>query len=193
TDVRAEPYIMGLLMGSVWHFYRVKERFNWMHILLASLMSACAVMTKGIYLLIPIGFAIIGDYLLKKDIKGLLNWKWLLAFILTAIFALPELYTLYVQFDLHPEKVVFGRTHVSGIHWFLWDSQFGRFNNNTYIRNTHGDVFFFLHTLLWAFAPWAIIFFYALFKNIRGIIKGFAQPEYLCICGSIPMLIIFSI
>jgi 4-amino-4-deoxy-L-arabinose transferase-like glycosyltransferase len=193
TDVRAEPYIMGLLMGGVYHFCRVKERFSWLQILLASLMAACAVMTKGIYLLIPTGFAIAGDYLFKKDIKALFQWKWLLAIILTIIFTLPELYTLYVQFDLHPEKVVFGRTGVSGIHWFLWDSQFGRFNNNTYIRNTHGDVFFFLHTLLWAYAPWAIVFFYALFKSFRRLFKGIAQPEYLCFCGGIPMLIIFSV
>lgn len=193
TDVRAEPYIMGLLMGSVYHFYKVNERFRLTDMLLASLFAACAVMTKGIYLLIPIGCAIIGDCLLKKDYKSLLNWKWLLAIILVCLFILPEIYTLYTQFDLHPEKVVFNRTGISGIHWFLWDSQFGRFNNNSYIRNSHGSVFFFLHTLLWAYAPWAILFFYALFKNVRQIIKGVTQPEYVCISGGLLMLIIFSV
>lgn len=193
TDIRAEPYIMGLLMGSVYHFYKVKERFRLGDILLASLFTACAVMTKGIYLLIPIGFAIIGDYLLKKDYKGLFSWKWLLAVILVCLFSLPEIYTLYHQFDLHPEKVVFNRTGISGIHWFLWDSQFGRFNNNSYIRNGHGSIFFFLHTLLWAFAPWAVVFFYALFTGICKIIKGVTQPEYLCISGGLLMLLIFSI
>jgi len=193
TDVRAEPYIMGLLVGSVYHFYKVKERFRFTDILLAALFAACAVMTKGIYLLIPIGIAIIGNYLFKKDYKGLFSWKWLLAVILVCLFTLPEIYTLYIQFDLHPEKVVFNHTGISGIHWFLWDSQFGRFNNNSYIRNGHGSIFFFLHTLLWAYAPWAIIFFYALLKNIRQIIKGIPQPEYVCISGGLLMLLIFSI
>lgn len=193
TDVRAEPYIMGLLMGSVYHFYKVKEQFRFGDILLAALFAACAVMTKGIYLLIPIGFAVIGDYLFKKDYKGLFSWKWLLAILLVCLFTLPEIYTLYLQFDIHPEKVVFNRTGISGIHWFLWDSQFGRFNNNSYIRNSHGSIFFFLHTLLWAFAPWAIVLFYALFKNIQRIIKGVAQPEYLCISGGLLMLLIFSV
>lgn len=193
TDVRAEPYIMGLLMGSVYYFDKVKDRFSIVHILLASLFTACAVMTKGIYLLIPIGCAIGGDYLFKNNIKGIFQWKWLLAIILVCLFTIPELYTLYTQFDLHPEKVVFGRTGISGIHWFLWDSQFGRFNNNSYIRNGHGSIFFFLHTLLWAFAPWAIVFFYALFKSIRQIIKRVPQPEYLCISGGLVMLLIFSI
>jgi 4-amino-4-deoxy-L-arabinose transferase-like glycosyltransferase len=193
TDVRAEPYIMGLLMGAVYHFYKVKERFSFADMLLASLFTGCAVMTKGIYLLIPIGAAIMGDYLFKKDIKSLFHWKWLLACILVAVFTLPEIYTLYIQFDLHPEKVVFGKTGISGIHWFLWDSQFGRFNNNSFIRNTHGSVFFFLHTLLWAFAPWMLLFYYALFGRIRDMVRGIKLPEYITISGSVVMLLIFSI
>lgn len=193
TDVRAEPYIMGLLMGSVYHFYQLKEKFSIAHLLLASLFAACAVMTKGIYVLIPIGTAIIGDHLLKKDFKGLLQWRWLFAVLLTAIFVLPEIYTLYVQFDLHPEKVVFNHTHVSGIRWFLWDSQFGRFNSTSYITRIDGDKFFFVHTLLWAFAPWAFLFYIALFLNIRNIIKGIALPEYVALSGALPMLLIFSV
>jgi 4-amino-4-deoxy-L-arabinose transferase-like glycosyltransferase len=193
TDVRAEPYIMGLLMGSVYHFYKLKERFSLADLLLASVFAACAVMTKGIYLLIPIGFAIIGDYLFKKDFKGLLQWRWLLAVILVALFTLPEIYTLYVQFDLHPEKVVFEHTHVSGIKWFLWDSQFGRFTNTGYIIRPDRDYFFFLHTLLWAFAPWAFFLYYSLFISIKKIIKGVALVEYVTLSGSLLMLVIFSV
>jgi 4-amino-4-deoxy-L-arabinose transferase-like glycosyltransferase len=193
ADVRAEPYIMGLLMGGVYHFTNLKEKFNIWQLLIASVFTACAVMTKGIYLLIPIGFAIIGDYLFKRDFKGLFQWRWLMAVVLVSIFTLPEIYTLYVQFDLHPEKVVFHHTHVSGIRWFLWDSQFGRFNNTGYIARPDHDYFFFLHTLLWAFAPWAFLLYAAIFLNIRKIVKGIAQPEYIALSGALPMLAIFSI
>jgi 4-amino-4-deoxy-L-arabinose transferase-like glycosyltransferase len=193
TDVRAEPYIMGLLIASVYHFYKLKERFSTADLLLATLFAACAVMTKGIYLLIPIGSAIIGDYVFKKDYKGMLQWRWLFSVLLVCVFILPEIYTVYRQFDLHPEKTVFGRKGVSGIWWFLWGSQFGRFNNDGFIKNSHGDPFFFLHTLLWAFAPWVIVFFYAIGKKIRDIIKGIPQPEYLCLTASVVTLLIFSI
>ena len=193
TDVRAEPYIMGLLMGGVYHFVCLKEKFSIWQLLIGSLFTACAVMTKGIYLLIPIGFAIIGDYIFKRDFKGLFQWRWLFAIMLVAVFTLPEIYTLYVQFNLHPEKVVFGHTHVSGIRWFLWDSQFGRFNNTGYISRPEHDYFFFLHTLLWAFAPWAFLLYAAIFLNIRKIFKRIAQPEYIALCGALPMLAIFSI
>jgi len=193
TDVRAEPYIMGLLMGSVYHFYLLKEKFSFRDLLLASLFAGCAVMTKGIYLLIPIGFAIIGDYIFKGDFKGLFQWRWLFAVILTVVFILPEIYTLYTQFDLHPEKTVFHRHHVSGIKWFLWDSQFGRFNSTGYIKRDDGSYFFFLHTLLWAFAPWCVLFYGALFVTIKKMVKRIALPEYVCISGAGLMLFIFSI
>lgn len=193
TDVRAEPYIMGLLMGAVYHFSRLKDKVSFLQLVLGALFTACAVMTKGIYLLIPIGCAIIGDYLFKGEIKKLFHWRWLLAFVLTVVFTFPEIYTLYQQFDLHPEKVVFGRTHISGIKWFLWDSQFGRFNDTSYIHSHHGDPFFFIHTLLWAFAPWAIVLFYSIFKIIRNMVKRIPQREYLAISGGLVMLLIFSI
>lgn len=193
TDVRAEPYIMGLIMGSVYHFYNLKQKFSVADLLIASLFAACAVMTKGIYVLIPIGMAIIGEYIFTRNFKGLLQWRWVLAIILVALFTLPEVYTLYAQFDTHPEKVVFNHTHVSGIHWFLWDSQFGRFNSTGYISKPSGDKFFFIHTLLWAFAPWALLLYAALFLNIRKIAKGIALPEYVTLSGAIPMFLIFSV
>jgi len=193
TDVRAEPYIMGLLMGSVYHFYLLKEKFSLRDLLFGALFAGCSVMTKGIYLLIPIGFAIIGDYIFKRDFKGLFQWRWLFAVMLTAVFILPEVYTLYTQFDLHPEKTVFHRHHVSGIKWFLWDSQFGRFNSTGYIKRDDGSYFFFLHTLLWAFAPWCVLFYGALFVTVKKIVKHIVLPEYVCISGAGLMLFIFSI
>jgi len=193
TDVRAEPYIMGLLMGSIYHFYGLKEKFGWRDLLLGSLFAGCAVMTKGIYLLIPIGFAIIGDYIFKGDFKGLFQWRWIFAVIFTAIFVLPEIYTLYTQFDLHPEKTVFHRKGVSGIKWFLWDSQFGRFNSTGYIKRDDGSYFFFLHTLLWAYAPWAFLLYCAVFLTIKNMVSRIRLPEYVCISGAGIMLFIFSI
>jgi hypothetical protein len=89
--------------------------------------------------------------------------------------------------------VVFKHTGVSGIRWFLWDSQFGRFSSSSYIIRTDGDKFFFLHTLLWAFAPWALLFYTSLFLSIKKIVKGIPLPEYIMLSGAIPMLLIFSV
>ncbi len=194
TDIRAEPYLMAFIMGSIYHIARLHERLTFVDLLLTALLTACAIMTKGIFVITAIYGALIGQAILTKNIKSLFKFKWLLLLILTAVFTLPEFYALYLQFDLHPEKTVFGTQHVSGIRWFLWDSQFGRFVNNGPIsRKSSGSVFFFVHTLLWAFAPWCLLFYYAAFKKIKEIYQRKNHVEYYTLSGGLLLLILFSL
>lgn len=194
TDVRAEPYLMALIIGSIYHISQLNDRYTFKHLLLAALLTACAIMTKGIFVIIAVYGALFGQLLFQKRLRDLFNFKWLALAILTVIFTLPELYALYTQFDLHPEKTVFGRQNVSGIKWFLWDSQFGRFINSGPIsRVESGSKIFYLHTLLWAFAPWCLLLYYAMFKNVRAIIKRITLPEYYAVSGGLLLLILFSL
>jgi len=169
-DVRAEVYITTFTLAAIYHYYKAHQGSFW-HIVAGSFFAACAIMIKGIFVLIPIFGGFIIYWLLTKQWKQLLKLKWWIAIALIFIFIIPELYTLYVQFDLHPEKVVFGKTGVSGLKFFFWDSQFGRFFNNGPIKGK-GDVSFFLHTTLWAFLPWSILFYTAmvnLFKKKNSV------------------------
>jgi len=194
TDLRAEPYLMGLIIGSIYHIAGLQQRFKLKHLLLAVLFTAFAIMTKGIFVITAIYGALLGQLILQKQFKTIFRVKWLLLFVLTFIFTLPEFYALYIQFDLHPEKVVFGRQQVSGIRWFLWDSQFGRFVNNGPInRKTSGSIFFYGHTLLWAFAPWGLLFYYAVFEKVKSIYQKTIQPEYYAVSGGIFLLLLFSL
>src|SRR5439155_13428924 len=104
--------------------------------------------------LIPIGRALAGEFVLTKQWHDLWHIRWVGAALLILVGITPELYCLYAQFDAHPDKIVFGRTGVSGIRFFFWDSQFGRFLNTGPIQG-HGNPWFFLHTSLWAFLPWS--------------------------------------
>lgn len=192
-DVRAEPYLTGLIIGSVYHFYKSLGKKWFLHLVMASLFAACAVMTKGIFALIPIAGAIGGDLLIRKDWKMVFNFRWLLAAILVLIFILPELYTLYTQFDLHPEKVVFGHQNNSGLRFFFWDSQFGRFFNNGPIVKSKGDPTFFLHTILWAYLPWCLLFYTALYQYFRKHVRQPKLAEWFCVSGSLLTLLIFSV
>ena len=193
TDVRAEPYLMALIIGSVFHFSRIESKFNWPDLILGSLLAGCAVMTKGVFALIPIGASVVGESILKKRYQEMFRLKWLLAIVLTAVFILPEIYSLYVQFDSQPEKNTFQNTHISGIHWFLWDSQFGRFINNGPITRKPGSMFFYVHTLIWAFAPWFFMLIYAVFTTIKKVFIGRTLPEYYTLCGGFAMWLIFSL
>lgn len=193
NDVRAEPFLTGLIIASVYHFSRsINQKINW-HLVAASFFAASAIMTKGPFTLIPIGGAIAGELFIKKQWKEIFHWRWLLVLILTGLFIIPELYSLWYQFDSHPDKVVFGKTNVSGIRFFLWDSQFGRFMNTTPMKGK-GDPFFFMHTLLWAFLPWSLIMYIAIYNKIRNGIKKInsKNEEWFTLCGSLLTLLIFS-
>jgi len=100
------------------------------------------------------------------------------------VFTAPELLALYLQFDAHPEKLVFGRTEVSGIKFFLWDSQFGRFFNTGPIKDAGGAPYYFVAAFMWAFLPWVAVYGAAMISGIRNFsARGVAERSqfvYLC-------------
>ena len=200
NDVRAEPYLTGLIIGAVYHFYKASRVRPGLHLVLGSLLAGCAAMTKGPFVLITIGAGFLLDWIAGKEWEQFRNIRWWIAIALTAIFTLPELICLYLQFDLHPEKVVYGRTGVSGLRFFFWDSQFGRFFNTGPIKGA-GDPFFYFHTLLWAFLPWSLILYAAIVQKCRrsadpaggGWFRRSVSGDYICLGAALFSFIIFSI
>jgi 4-amino-4-deoxy-L-arabinose transferase-like glycosyltransferase len=192
NDVRAEPYLTGLIIGAVYHFYKTSRSTRpWLHLVAGSILSAAALMTKGPFVLLTIGAGFILDWIIGKEWRQFRNPRWWFAIVLTALFTLPELYCLYVQFDRHPGKLVFGRTGVSGIRFFFWDSQFGRFFNTGPIKGS-GDPFFYFHTLLWAFLPWSILLYAAVvhrFKTMRRVVPG----DWICAGAVLASFVLFSL
>jgi 4-amino-4-deoxy-L-arabinose transferase-like glycosyltransferase len=194
NDVRAEPFLTGLIMAAIYHFSKtINKKAGW-HLVAASFFAACAVMTKGLFTLIPVGGAIAGELIIKRSWKEFFHWRWLIAGGLIILFITPELYSLWHQFDTHPEKIVFGKTNVSGIRFFLWDSQFGRFLNTGPMKGK-GDPTFFLHTLLWAFLPWSLVMYASLFDKIKNGSRkiNYKQEEWLTLTGSLLTLLVFSL
>ncbi|MGY4385342.1 4-amino-4-deoxy-L-arabinose transferase-like glycosyltransferase [Pedobacter sp. UYP24] len=192
-DVRAEPYLTGLIIGGIYHLYKAQSRPWFFHLLIGCVWAACAVMTKGIFALIPVFGAIAGPLVITKNWKMLFNFRWLLAVVFIFLMVIPELWCLYVQFDKHPEKIVFNQTGVSGIRFFFWDSQFGRFFNTGPIKKSGGDPSFFLHTILWAFLPWSILFYIAVVNFFRNKAQRLHEESWLCICGTILTLLVLSL
>ena len=193
NDVRAEPYLTGLLIGAVYHFYLASTSSKWgKDIIIATLYTGCALMTKGPFILIAIGGGFIVEWIIQKDWKQFYSIKWLIAIILVVIFTLPEIYCLYQQFDLHPEKIVFDKTGVSGVRFFWWDSQFGRFFNSGPIKG-EGDKLFYFHTMLWAFLPWCLLFYMAFGWKLWSIKVAPRLNEYITLGGGGLMFIVFTL
>ena len=192
NDVRAEPYLAGLMIAAAYYYYRVYREGKWIFVVYGSLFLAAAVMTKGIFIAGLVAIAFIAEWIIKKKWAEFRNPRWWLAALFLMIFILPELYTLYIQFDLHPEKLIYGRTGVSGIRFFFWDSQFGRFFNTGPIQG-EGDPLFYTHTLLWAFLPWPVFVVLTLIFGLnKKNINRRDDADYICPAIFIGGFLLFS-
>jgi hypothetical protein len=128
--------------------------------------------------------------LYKKEWKLFLNPKWLLLLILFGLFISPVLYCYYLQYNLHPEKIVRGKDHINGIKFILFNQSVERFSGKVDAVAKH-DYFFFLHSFLWAFAPWSILSYLA----VAGRIKNFGNrmAEWLTPAVFLVILVIVSL
>lgn len=196
-DVRAEAYLLGEIMGACYYWYQYDQSHKFSvqlkYLLLGAIFTAMAIMTKGVFVLLTISSGLVIVWVYQKQWLNLFKLKWILALGLSMLFILPELYVLYLQFDVHPEKLIFGQHNVSGIKWFFWDSQFGRFLNSGPITVNHTQNYhylFFIHTFLWAFLPWSLLFVYVAIANIKVCASKSAA---LYLFGSfIPTFLLFS-
>lgn len=205
VDVRAEAYLVGEIMGAAYYWLKYNEQSKLKYLFLGALFSALALMTKGLFSLVTITSGLITLWIYQKKWWSFNYNKWLIALLVTFILITPELYCLYLQFDAIPTKVVFGHTHVSGIKWFFWDSQFGRFFNDGPITKNNVSTmhyFFFIHTFLWSFLPWSVVFIGALWllpKSFKRSVNPIPwikddKAKYIYLLGSfIPTFVLFSL
>ncbi len=187
-EVKAETYLTGFIMGACYYWLRYDAQSRLKYLLLGAAFTAGAVMTKGVFTLITITSGLVILWMYRGEWRKLWSVKWWLAFGLSLLFTAPELVALYLQFDAHPEKVVFGQTNVSGIKFFLWDSQFGRFFNAGPIQDTSGGghPFYFVLVFLWAFLPWMAVFFAAMVAGVRKFAQRAVEENagFVFLCGA---------
>lgn len=190
-DVRAEPYMTGLTIMGMYHIASYLRTKRFRDLALSSLAMGCLVMTKGPFTIIPIAAGVFFTLVFEKRWRELFNWQWIGCIMLTVLAMAPGLYAYFMQFDMHPEKTVFGTTGISGVKFFLWDSQWGRFRNTGPIKGS-GDPFFFVHTMLWAFLPWAFLALFSLYRKTRDHFRRQVKGESYTYFGFITLFLIFS-
>lgn len=194
ADVRAEPFLVGLLTTAVWLTVRASKAMHsngpWLASLIgAGVFTGLAMMTKGPFVALPIVCVAVLPSLFRRERLFLARWALLLPIVFVTL--LPELIALWLQFDAHPEKVVFERTGVSGLRWFFWDSQFGRFVNDGPIRG-RGDPTFFFHTVLWAFLPWCLLLYAAVGTRLLELKRRLPSGDPWSWAASMPLVLLFS-
>ena len=153
-----------------------------------------AMLAKGpLCFFIPV-VAMGGHLLLTKQWKKIVDPSWLLLLPVVAIVLAPMCYGLYLQFDMHPEKEVYGMKGPSGLRFFFWTQSFGRITGESQWDN-NAPWYYFLQTIPWDLQPWVLLFIPALWSRIKGIWakgKNGLNTEWISFCGFIIPLIALS-
>jgi hypothetical protein len=195
NDIRTDVILLGFTMFAVWQLTEYLEKRKWLNLVLSAVGIGGAMLAKGpLGLMIP-AIAFGSEFLLKRQWRNIFKYQWLIMLVMVAMILLPMCYGLYTQFDMHPEKVVYGLKGPSGIDFYFWTQSFGRITGQNYWRNDAG-YFYFFQTILWDFQPWVLIFALALLlrlgKIIRQKFKGNTTEEYITLAGFVLPFIAFS-
>jgi 4-amino-4-deoxy-L-arabinose transferase-like glycosyltransferase len=170
NDVRTDAMLMGLTMCAVWQIAEHVKSGRIKHLVLAGLFVGLAMLAKGPIGLVVPGFAAGTHLVLRRDWRRLVDPRWLLGLAVTAVILLPMAWGLYRQFDLQPDKVVNGRTGVSGLYFYFWKQSFGRITGASDWKNDT-TLFTFFHVYLWVFLPWTLLFAGALWRRVRDVVR----------------------
>src|ERR1035437_1233327 len=186
NDVRMDGILTSLVICAIWQISVYLKKGKLLNLIIGSIAIAGAMLVKGPIGIMLVIFAIGGDLVLKRKWKTIFKPQWLLVLAIIAVLLLPMCYGLYMQYDLHPEKEVYGLKGPSGILFFFWTQSFGRITGDIYWNNDAG-YFFFYHSILWDFQPWIFFFIPALFMSIikltRAKLKVDDNTEYITLFG----------
>lgn len=169
-DVRTDAVLTGASIFALWQLTTYINKGNWQNAVLGSVGTAIAFSTKGLLGIFFIAIPIFCHILYTRSWKKLWSWKVVLGLLAFFLACTPMMYAYYMQFDLYPDKVVNGQTNVSGLKFIFWDQSFNRLTGSGFESN-NTDYFFFFHTMLWAFLPWAFITYIAIFDRSRQFFK----------------------
>jgi 4-amino-4-deoxy-L-arabinose transferase-like glycosyltransferase len=170
-DVRMDTMLTGAVIVSIWQLDTYLRTRHWANLLLGFTGIAAAMLTKGpIGLVVPV-MALATDFALKRQWQHFFRWQWLVGIAWVGLLLVPMCIGLYEQFDLHPEKVMYGRTGTSGLRFFFWTQSFGRITGES-VWDNNPDPLFLVHTFLWAFLPWSLFFLAAFYRRATYLLKN---------------------
>lgn len=186
-DVRMDALLTGFVAFGLWQLVTYVDTGRARPLVLGALGVGLAFSAKGMIAVAVSGVALLFHLWGRNAWRRLWSWKLALGIVVFFVTISPILYSYYVQFDLHPEKVVEGRTGVSGVKFILLGQSVERLAGGKGARHS-GDVLFLFHTLIWAFLPWSLLTFAAWAHRFRALVRGrwraFHAQEQLTFLGA---------
>lgn len=192
-DVRTDSLLTSFIILGIWQLTIFLQTNKLSSIIIGSAAIALAVATKGMIAVIVAGSALLCYIIYQRQWTTFINWKWLIGLMAFAIALSPFLYCYYLQFDLHPEKLINGKYNQSGIKFLLWTQSAERFaGNRSFVSSP--EFSFFYHTLLWAILPWSFLVYTSIIGRIKAFwdnrLKKTPNIEFLTLGG---ILIVFHL
>ena len=184
NDVRTDTLLMGSVIFSIWQWAEFFEEGKIVNLLAGSLGVALALLAKGPIGLVATGAAILPQLILKGTWKKLFDLRLLVAVLIIAITLAPMCVGLYQQFGL------------KGLKFYFWTQSFGRVTGESEWNN-HPDLFFLLHTTVWAFLPWSLFLFLgwvgSIIKLVNDKFKLAWTQEIISVSGFTLMFFMLSL
>ena len=188
NDIRTDTILLSWVIFSTWQLAVWYKTEKIIYFFAGCAGIAGGMLTKGpIALLMPI-FAFGAHFVMMRNFKVFFKWQYLLGLVIIVILLLPMCIGLYHQFDLNPQKLVNGKTGVSGLRFFFWTQSFGRITGES-VWDNNANIFFLFQNLLWGFLPWIFVFVVAFSHELKVIVrkkgKILEDEEWLCMGGFI--------
>lgn len=170
NDVRMDAILTACVAFATWQGVEFIHHKKLLNAAGLALGLALGFSTKGHIAVATPAIGLFFYILYRKEWKLFINWRWLVVLACFAIFIFPVVYCYYLQYNLHPEKVVRGKDHIDGVKFILLGQSIERLQGDSFGSDASNDYLFFIHSFLWAFAPWSILA-YVIFISRRKEIR----------------------
>lgn len=190
NDVRMDAILTACVALATWQLVEFIQTKKLLPVAGAALGLALGFSTKGHIAVFVPAVAALFYILYRKEWTIFLEWKWLLLIVLFGLFISPVVYCYYLQYNLNPEKIVRDRDHINGVQFILINQSVERFSGESFGSDSKHDYFFFLHSFLWAFAPWSLLAYIAVAGRLRNFLLR--KTEWLTTGVFLAILLIVS-
>jgi 4-amino-4-deoxy-L-arabinose transferase-like glycosyltransferase len=178
-DIRTDTLLAAFSITAIWQLVEYSDCRKWYNFLFGFICIGLAMLAKGPLGAVIPGIALSVYWLGQKQWKNLFRPEWLLGILIVFAVLSPMLIGLWLQWKW------------DGIYFYFWKQSFGRITGENSWRNDSG-AFFFVHSFLWSFLPWALIAVWAFAKRAYQYWAKGADRELLTLSGFLIPFIVLS-
>ncbi len=171
NDVRMDAILTACVAFATWQGVEFIQHKKNLGAVGLALGLALGFSTKGHIAVFTPAVGLFFYILHLREWKLFLNWKWLITLACFVVLIFPVVYCYYLQFNLHPEKMVRNKDHINGVKFILFGQTVERLQGESFGSKAKHDYLFFIHSFLWAFAPWSILAYIAFVKRLKYFFK----------------------